>query len=219
MRARTCLLPDRLGRIAKVAVNAGFAAALLFGALGFAVPTALAQNSQVKSLINRIDRLQREMSTLQRQVYRGETPPAAATDASAGAGGLSGTAAARVELRLSQIEAELRTLTGQAEEAAFRYNQLRERLDRLAADIDLRLQRLEQGAPAVAGSQGAPGAQIASTGGAQTFNHRAKGPGDHQSGGLASSADPGGGANVAGRAGHRPGRGRGTGRSRRAPDG
>ncbi len=73
-------------------------------------------------------------------------------------------------MRLSQLEAEIRTLTGQIEEAAFGIKQLRDRLDRLAADIDLRLQRLEQGAPAVAGGPGAPGAQIASTGSANIFD-------------------------------------------------
>ncbi len=88
MCARIRLLPDRLGRIVKVAMNAGFAAALLLGLFGFTVPVAFAQDAQVKGLIDRIDRLQREMSTLQRQVYRGEAPPAAATDAPAGAGGL-----------------------------------------------------------------------------------------------------------------------------------
>lgn len=151
-------------------MNAGFAAVLLLGVLGFTVPAAFAQDAQVKGLIDRIDRLQREMSTLQRQVYRGDPPPAAATDAPAISGGLSNTAGARIELRLSQLEAEMRTLTGRIEEATFGINQLRDRLDRLAADIDLRLQRLEQGAPAMAGGQGAPGAQIASTGSANTFD-------------------------------------------------
>ncbi|MEE8504913.1 MAG: tol-pal system protein YbgF [Kiloniellales bacterium] len=151
-------------------MNAGFAAALLLGVLGFTVPAAFAQDAQVKGLIDRIDRLQREMSTLQRQVYRGDPPPAAATDAPASSGGLSNTAGARIELRLSQLEVEMRTLTGQIEEATFGINQLRDRLDRLAADIDLRLQRLEQDAPAMAGGQGAPGAQIASTGSANTFD-------------------------------------------------
>ena len=127
-------------------------------------PPALAQDSQLQGLVDRIDRLQRELVTLQRQVYRGETPPEpvelpASTDGSS-------TALARIELRLSQFESELRSLTGQAEEASFRYNQVSERLDRLAADLEVRLQRLEQATPGLAtapGAQGAPESTAAQT--------------------------------------------------------
>jgi tol-pal system protein YbgF len=123
-------------------------------------PPALAQEAQVQGLIDRVDRLQRELVTLQRQVYRGETPPEPAA-LPAGDGNTAPGALARIELRLSQFENELRSLTGQVEEASFRYNQVSERLDRLAADLDVRLQRLEQATPGLAatpGPQGAAGA-------------------------------------------------------------
>lgn len=132
------------------AVGTGFLAALLFVVTVLAaVPAALAQDSQMQGLIDRIDRLQREMITLQRQVYRGETPPPPAegpieSDVPAT------TALARIELRMSQFENELRSLTGQIEEASFRYNQVSERFDRLVADLELRLQRLEQATPGLA---------------------------------------------------------------------
>ena len=74
------------------------------------------------------------------------------------AGSGSTTALARIELRLSQFENELRSLTGQIEEASFRYSQVSERLDRLAADLEVRLQRLEQATPGLAAAPGAPGA-------------------------------------------------------------
>lgn len=121
-----------------------FAALLLVTA-----PPAMAQ--ELQGLVDRIDRLQRELVTLQRQVYRGETPPpAAAGDLPLDSGGGSTTALARIELRLSQFETELRSLTGQIEEASFRYNQISERLDRLDADLEVRFQRLEQGTPGMA---------------------------------------------------------------------
>ena len=34
----------------------------------------LAQNTGMQELLNRVERLQRELSTLQRQVYKGEAP-------------------------------------------------------------------------------------------------------------------------------------------------
>ena len=131
-----------------------FLLALVLGA-GLASGEAVwAQDANTQAMIDRIDRLQRELVTLQRQVYKGEAPPALAA---AGTSGITTTAAARIEQRLSQFEAELRMLTGQVEEAVYRNNQLRERLERLATETDFRLLQLEQAprpeaAPGVAGT-------------------------------------------------------------------
>ncbi|MFQ5775221.1 MAG: tol-pal system protein YbgF [Kiloniellaceae bacterium] len=129
-------------------------------------PPVLGQDAQIQSLIDRIDRLQRELVTLQRQVYRGEPPkaPAATGPATTEATGLTTTVAARLELRMSQLEAQVRELTGQVEEVGYRQSQLRGQLEKVAADVEQRLQRLEQGAPDVAGGAPAPGAQAAVSG-------------------------------------------------------
>lgn len=127
------------------------------------------------SLNAQVERLQRELTALQRQVYRGEAPPAGAAAAVTG-GELSGTQAARIELRLSQFESELRALTGQVEQFGFKINQVGKRLDNLVADVDLRLQNLEQrmsGGAAVSDGSGAAGTGDAGSnalaaGGAQT---------------------------------------------------
>lgn len=116
--------------------------------------------SAQESLNAQVERLQRELTALQRQVYRGEAPPAGATAAAAGGGDLSGTQAARIELRLSQFESELRSLTGRIEEFGFKINQVGKRLDSLVADVDLRLQNLEQrvdGGAATSDASGAAG--------------------------------------------------------------
>ena len=129
------------------------AVTIMFAALvsGMLFRPALAQDANIKSLIDRVDRLQRELITLQRQVYRGEAPPEPAPGALSGdSGGLSTTVAARIELRLSQLEAQLRELTGQIEEANYRQTQLRGQIDKLAADTDLRLRQLEQGGAGMA---------------------------------------------------------------------
>jgi len=122
-------------------------------ALSWLMPASVfAQDPQVQGLVDRVERLQRELQTLQRTVYRGEEPPAEAATlipTTPSTGGLNTTIAARIELRLSQLEAQLRELTGQIEESSYRQTQLRGMIDKLAADTDLRLQQLEQGGAAM----------------------------------------------------------------------
>ena len=150
-----------VGGAVRIVARLTFLLALVLGA-GLASGEAVwAQDANTQALIDRIDRLQREFVTLQRQVYKGEAPPASAAAAAAGTSGITTTAAARIELRLSQFEAELRTLTGQVEEAGYRNNQLRERLERLATETDFRLLQLEQGSRPGVAMQGAPAGQAA----------------------------------------------------------
>ena len=122
------------------------AAALLIAPflIGGAVGEAAAQ-----SLEDRVKRLQQELQTLQRHVYN------SGSGGSGGSAGGAGAAAdigkpqmARMELRLKQMETEMRALTGQLEEVSFRVNQVGQRLDTLVADVDRRLQALEQGGAA-----------------------------------------------------------------------
>jgi tol-pal system protein YbgF len=162
-------LPDPFRRPARAPVGGAvriigrliFLLALVLSA-GLASGEAVwAQDANTQAMIDRIDRLQRELVTLQRQVYKGEAPPASAAGAAAGTSGITTTAAARIELRLSQFEAELRTLTGQVEEVVYRNNQLRERLERLATETDFRLQQLEQAPRPGVAMQGAPAGQAA----------------------------------------------------------
>jgi tol-pal system protein YbgF len=78
------------------------------------------------------------------------------TDAVGQTADSAGPAVARLEVRLSELEQELRATTGRIEEMNFRLGQLSERLDKLVADVDYRLTR--QGAAtgsAPTGSQGA----------------------------------------------------------------
>ena len=98
----------------------------------------------MQELLNRVDRLQRELSTLQRQVYRGEAPPPAAALPLSPASGDPGNAA-RNSIRISQLENELQTLTGRIEEIGFRTQQIQARLEQLVSDMDRRLTALEGG--------------------------------------------------------------------------
>ncbi len=150
-----------VGGAVRIVARLTFLLALVLGA-GLASGEAVwAQDANTQAMIDRIDRLQRELVTLQRQVYKGEAPPASVAGAAAGTIGITTTAAARIELRLSQFEAELRTLTGQVEEAVYRNNQLRERLERLTTETDFRLLQLEQAPRPGAAMQDAPAGQAA----------------------------------------------------------
>ncbi|MBF0373990.1 MAG: hypothetical protein HQL39_11300, partial [Alphaproteobacteria bacterium] len=69
----------------------------------------------MRSLMDQIQRMERDLSTLQRQVYRG----GGGGDSSPAGEPLPDEAAARFEIRLDQFEATMRNLTGQVEEARF----------------------------------------------------------------------------------------------------
>ncbi|MSP50383.1 MAG: tol-pal system protein YbgF [Alphaproteobacteria bacterium] len=133
----------------------------LLSLLALLLPAGVSHAQQdVRALIDRLDRLQRDVDTLQRQVYRGQAPSAPVgtppPPPSAGSSdGLSNAAVGRFETRLSQIEETLRELTGKIEEISYANEQTRRQVDKLSGDIDVRFQQLEPGRPGQ-GQAGAP---------------------------------------------------------------
>jgi tol-pal system protein YbgF len=113
---------------------------------------AHAQDPQVRTLIDRVERLQREVTDLQRTVYRGEAPPPGSVAPADGS-------AAQMLLRVQQLEDQLRQITGQLEELTYRQTQLEQKVDKINADTDLRLQQLESGAAPLAAAPGAEGGE------------------------------------------------------------
>ncbi|TVQ81949.1 MAG: tol-pal system protein YbgF [Micavibrio sp.] len=99
------------------------AAFMLFSFTSFSSP-AFADPQQTE---NRIRHLERQLQTLSRAVYRGETPPAGALDTGAG----DSSTMAHIELRLSYMEEELRNLTGQMEEYGHEISRLNRRVEEL----------------------------------------------------------------------------------------
>lgn len=104
----------------------------LVGATLLASAPAFAQSD----VNNRIKRLENEIDTLSRAVYKGEVPPAVA------GGGMS-EATANIESRLSQMENDLRTLTGKIEQQAYDTQQVQQKLDALEQDSRMRLDGIE----------------------------------------------------------------------------
>ncbi len=130
-------------------------ACVIFGIAVVLVSQSLpssAQNADVGVLLDRIERLERDIRTLNVQIARGGG--ADASDAVPGSE--NQPAYARLNLRVSQMEGELRNVTGTVEEMTFAVNQLRAQIDKLATDMDFRLRQLEQGGtmvPPAAGLQ------------------------------------------------------------------
>lgn len=96
---------------------------------------------------NRIKRIENEINTLSRAVYRGETPPPGSAPAGGGLG-------ADAEIRLQQVENDMRELRGLIEQQSFENRQLKDQLERVTSDLELRLNDLEGGAPATNNASG-----------------------------------------------------------------
>jgi len=146
-----------------------FYKALLASVLAFALTagTALAQQTDVRDLADRIDRLERDLNILQSQFYRSQsgsaTVPGPAPAGSPGAtgGNLSSDVYNTLDQRIAAVEDQIRTLTGALEKANHDSAELSARMDRMQADNDVRFKELEQkggGAPLTTGGQ--PGSQV-----------------------------------------------------------
>lgn len=101
-------------------------------------PAAFAQSNS--ELADRLQRMERDMNFLQKQVYTGGAP---AGDPNAMPIG-TGAGAAQMEVRLSQIDEQMRALRGDVERANFAANEAKATLEKMKQDYDYRLQALEQ---------------------------------------------------------------------------
>jgi len=119
---------------------------------GFA---ATAQEADPRALFKRIEALRKDVSDLQSVVYGGKAPPPAGTVAASAAPG-DAERTARLEVRLSEVEDQMRALTGEVERVAHDISQVAERLDKLVADVDFRLTEIEKAQRAALAAQAAP---------------------------------------------------------------
>lgn len=135
-------------------------AVLLIGAA--AAPLA----AQTQDLPGRVGKLEKEMRAVQRKVFPTGTPlepeiaPAPAPVNPAGSP--ASNPVADLTARVDALEAQIRTITGQAEQAVFRLNQLEEQVKRLQAEADARAAAAaappppQTGGPIDAGATGQP---------------------------------------------------------------
>ena len=106
-------------------------------ALGIAAALPIPAHSQDRSTYDRLDRLERDLNMLQRQVYRGGPAPAP--------GGGDPGVAMNAELRMDRIETQMRELTGRVEEFMNQLDRLRQRLEQGNGDPETRVSQMPPG--------------------------------------------------------------------------
>jgi tol-pal system protein YbgF len=134
--------------------------ALTFGAL-LSLPV-LAQDTQ--GLVDRLNRLERDLNTLQVQVYRGGGGKASGSGGSADSS-VNGNAYTVLDGRISELEERLRDVTGDMEKNQNLLNQIQTKLDRMQQDDEFRFKQLEEkqnAAPAQPASGASPSADAPS---------------------------------------------------------
>lgn len=126
---------------------------------------AWAQSADVRPLYDRVDRLERDIQTLQSQLANSGSPVVVTSPAAQGAvrsngGGVSPAGALDLSDRLDSLEQQMQELTGKLEEANHKATLNSQRLDRMQADIDLRFKELQsQGQPQQTGDAAQPQGQ------------------------------------------------------------
>lgn len=132
-------------------------------ALGLALVLGLpsvpgwSQSQDFRAVYERIERLQRDIDVLQRQLARGGAPAApSAGGPPVAAGSFSSDFIGRTEDRFASVESQLRSLTGRVEELTHATSLIKERLDKLVGDIDFRLTALERAVAGGAASAAPP---------------------------------------------------------------
>lgn len=99
--------------------------------------------NETKALVNRIDQLESQIQTLSQSSYSsGDRPPGLAPTAGYNAAGSS--AVGGLEVRMTGLEDQMRTLNGQIEKQTYDISQLKNRMDKVQGDLEQRLTALEQ---------------------------------------------------------------------------
>lgn len=114
--------------------------ALFFGVLALpAIPVYAQQNVE-----DRINRLENDIQTLSRAVYKGDrAAPSGYDQRTAAAQAGSSSFQADVEVRLSQLEIEIRSLTGKIEQQNFEIRQINDDVERKLTDLEMRVAEIE----------------------------------------------------------------------------
>lgn len=107
-----------------------------FCLLGLATTFSSPAFAQSSAQDDRIQKLEKSLTTLEQQVYKSGSSKGKTTS--------SGTNDAQLDARMSEMEERLRLLNGKIEETEFSIRSLTEKLDKIIADIDVRVSTLER---------------------------------------------------------------------------
>lgn len=106
-----------------------------FGSVALAAVVLLPVASFAQSVSDRLDRLERDLNMLQRQVYRGAPTATAPLPADP-------SASASLEIRMEHLESQMRDLTGQVEQVSNGLDQLKQRIEQINSDFDVRFSQM-----------------------------------------------------------------------------
>ena len=133
-------------------VRCGVAVLALGLAVGVPGVSPAQTGGTLENVVERLERLERTVTTLERAVYTDTevTPPAtgdalAGDDADTAGGDIPETAAVQLQDQINGLQRQMRRMTGKLEETGFKLRKLTKRVKRLEQDVDFRLRRLEQG--------------------------------------------------------------------------
>lgn len=108
------------------------------------MPLPAAAQSDLQPLFERLQRLERDIQTLNVQIARGAMAPVGRAGAPSGPP-LDLASAAGINTRLSALDEEIRSMTGTFEGFNHQIQQLTQRLDKALGDLEYRLGALEKG--------------------------------------------------------------------------
>lgn len=145
--------------------------------------TTLSASAQdMGDMADRLQRLEREISVLQRQTGNGVAVPAGGASTP-----VAGDTASQLMLRIGELERQVAELTGRVEEVQHAVSRVNARIDNISKDMDDRLLQLEQGG----GAMGAGGQPGTTQPGAAPSATSATAPGSPTAGGTAGGARSG----------------------------
>lgn len=101
---------------------------IILGLLVLCLPMTSVHAANERDIANRMNRLENEIQTLSRAIYKGEDPP---PPSSFGGGG--NVDAAELNVRIDQLEIQIRELTGRLEEISHQNTQLRTQIENTPA--------------------------------------------------------------------------------------
>lgn len=139
----------------RITLHAAFVLAIAAGLLVNAPAWA---QQDTRDLVDRLDRLERDLNILQSQFYRSQQggAPNVITSPAAGGGGaspgetapISGDVYSTLDQRIGALEDQVRNLTDQVQRADHNTAELSAKIDRMNTDNDVRFKALEQRAGA-----------------------------------------------------------------------
>ncbi|MCG8545371.1 MAG: tol-pal system protein YbgF [Alphaproteobacteria bacterium] len=123
--------------------------------------------AQDSELALQLQRIRRDLSDLQAFVYSGKAPQREGGETAALPPSGGSDSVSRLQVQVQNIETQIRDLTGRIEEIEFGVSSIKDRVEKLIADVDVRLQALESGGAGAQPSGTAPtsGSQSRTRGG------------------------------------------------------